>query len=128
MRRSEKNANRSHEQETEPETDGFRTGRGHRNLIDFDCSFPIHKSRRFCQVSGVSTDSLRKIIEKQYARMLSPQLHKEWPMDNKSERGLKQKLAIATEILTWELSDMWGHVSAKAADGERFFIQHLGRR
>jgi HCOMODA/2-hydroxy-3-carboxy-muconic semialdehyde decarboxylase len=46
-------------------------------------------------------------------------------MDKKSEKRLKQKLAAATEILTWELSDMWGHVSAKTSDGERFFVQHL---
>jgi hypothetical protein len=49
-------------------------------------------------------------------------------MDSKSARRLKQKLGIATEILMWELSDMWGHVSAKAGDGERFFIQHLRPR
>jgi hypothetical protein len=29
-------------------------------------------------------------------------------MDSKSARRLKQKLGIATEILMWELSDMWG--------------------
>ena len=49
----------------------------------------------------------------------------EWSMGNKSERHLKQKLATATEILTWELADIWGHVSAKAPDGKRFFIRHL---
>jgi hypothetical protein len=57
--------------------------------------------------------------------MLSRRLAKKWLMDSKSEKRFKQKLGIATEILAWELSDMRGHVSAKAADGERFFIQHL---
>ena len=46
-------------------------------------------------------------------------------MDKKSAKYLKQKLTTATAILTWELSDMWGHVSAKTADGDRFLVQHL---
>jgi ribulose-5-phosphate 4-epimerase/fuculose-1-phosphate aldolase len=46
-------------------------------------------------------------------------------MVKKSEARLKDKLTTATEILTWELADMWGHVSARTADGERFFVQHL---
>jgi ribulose-5-phosphate 4-epimerase/fuculose-1-phosphate aldolase len=51
---------------------------------------------------------------------------KQSPIRNsRSEALLKRKLTTAAEILTWELSDLWGHVSAKTADGERFFVKHL---
>jgi ribulose-5-phosphate 4-epimerase/fuculose-1-phosphate aldolase len=38
---------------------------------------------------------------------------------------LKDKLKTAVKILRWELCDMWGHVSAKTPDGERFLLMFL---
>lgn len=38
---------------------------------------------------------------------------------------LKDKLLTTVKILQWELCDMWGHVSAKTPDGERFLLAFL---
>lgn len=46
-------------------------------------------------------------------------------MREKETADLKNKLATAISILRWELCDMWGHASAKTADGKRFLLLHL---
>ncbi len=46
-------------------------------------------------------------------------------MKQRAEDVLKDKLATTVAILAWELCDMWGHASAKTADGKRFFLRHL---
>ena len=46
-------------------------------------------------------------------------------MREEETADLKNKLATSIAILAWELCDMWGHASAKTADGERFLLLHL---
>lgn len=38
---------------------------------------------------------------------------------------LKTKLSTAASILRWELSNMWGHVTVRTPDRERFLLMHL---
>ncbi|MBI4525827.1 MAG: class II aldolase/adducin family protein [Deltaproteobacteria bacterium] len=38
---------------------------------------------------------------------------------------LKEKMAIAITILTYELADMWGHVSVRGPDSKHFLLRHL---
>lgn len=38
---------------------------------------------------------------------------------------LKDRMSTAITILTWELADMWGHVSVRTADGKHFLLRHL---
>ena len=44
-------------------------------------------------------------------------------MDDLGE--LKDKLATGTQILRWELADMWGHISCRSPRGDSFLIMPL---
>lgn len=38
---------------------------------------------------------------------------------------LREKMATAITILTYELADMWGHVSVRTPDSKHFLLRHL---